>query len=601
MKRKGLQLNACSIAGLHTTGEINVPPAAFSTLLGKDIQIIHNDNFSLAFTGQPIWHINGKLVRPVTTNAFNEITNLYACDKSQFLYNLHGHFAVLLTDIKNNICLAASDRVGVHRLYYSKAQNNKLLISTSLAALRASHQTTAELSATSLYCYMYFHMVPTPFSIYPDIEKIPPGHCLKYENGDIDIEPYWMPQFTESSEQDIKSLSANLHQILNQSVKDCLGDETNYATFLSGGLDSSTVTGVASEITNQAVHTYSIGFNAKEYDETPFAREVAKHFGTQHHEYFVTPQDIVNAIPKIAACYDEPFGNSSALPTYYCAKVAAENDVKLMLAGDGGDELFAGNSRYASQRHYQHYQALPRALRKGLFNHLINALPAQFPLATKAQNYIKQADIPLPDRLQIYNFLHRHDPQEIFNKDFLKTVDTKAPLQLLRDQFKRPENASDLNRMLYLDWQFTLADNDLRKVCSMCELAGVRVAFPLLTDNLINFSCSLPSSLKLKKGKLRYFYRFAMQEFLPQATLNKSKHGFGLPFGIWLKHYKPLYELAQDSLEKLKTRHYFNPDFIDKTCRMHNSGDASYYGELIWIMMMLELWISTHHDQKKFD
>ncbi|EGG99866.1 Asparagine synthetase [gamma proteobacterium IMCC2047] len=405
-----------------------------------------------------------------------------------------------------------------------------------------------------------------------------------------------MPEFSEHNALSIDALSENLHSLISESVSESIGDETHFATFLSGGLDSSTVTGVACNLTDRAVDSYSIGFDAKEYDETPFARETARHFGSQHHEYYVTPEDIFSAVPKIAAAYDEPFGNSSAMPVYYCAKVAADNGVKLMLAGDGGDELFAGNTRYASQRHYQHYLTIPKVLRKVLFDHLINALPAKFPLATKAQNYIKQADMPLPDRMQIYNFLYRHDPLEIFDKDYLATIDTPMPLELLREQYHRPENASDLNRMLYLDWQFTLADNDLRKVSSMCELAGVDVAYPLITDRLMDFSCDIPSALKLNKGNLRYFFRYAMQEFLPQATLKKSKHGFGLPFGVWLKDYQPLHDLAYDSLEKLKSRHFFNPDFIDKVRRMHGSTHASYYGELIWIMMMLELWISSHQD-----
>jgi len=581
-----------NISGLPSSPEA---PSA-SMFLIKNAQVIRNQNFHLLYIGSPTWHLNGRVLHPRTPQEFEQISELFHQNKARFLSCLRGHFALQITNTKNNSSLAASDRIGVHRLYWYKGSDNRPLVSNSLAALRASQNKASKLSPTALYSYMYFHMVPTPFSIYPDIEKLPPGHSLTYENGNIHIEPFWIPEFTESNEQGIEALSDNLHEILRQSVTDCIGDETSYATFLSGGLDSSTVTGVASKLTDKSVHSYSIGFNAKEYDETPFARETAKHFGTQHHEYFVTPVDIFSAIPKIAAAYDEPFGNSSAIPTYYCAKVAAENGVKLMLAGDGGDELFGGNTRYASQRHYQHYLALPKALRKGVFDHLINGLPAKFPLATKAKNYIKQADIPLPDRLQIYNFLHRHDPLEIFDKGYLETVDTQVPIGLQRNQYNRPEQASELNRMLYLDWQFTLADNDLRKVSSMCELAGVKVAYPLLTDSLMDFSCGIPSDLKLKKGQLRYFFRFAMKEFLPQSTLTKSKHGFGLPFGVWMKDYKPLHDLAHDSLENLKSRHYFNPDFINKALRMHESAHAGYYGELIWIMMMLELWLSTHHD-----
>lgn len=555
---------------------------------------LQDQHFTLSYAGNPVWQINGRSLQPNTPDALEQIIHLYQQNRTDFLKSLHGHFAIILHDKDKNFILAVTDRIGVHRLYWSETSDHKLIINSSLREVRKQQANTADLSPDALYCYMYFHMIPTPFSIYSNIKKLPPGQYLTYENGRVQIEPFWLPEFEESTHTDIDQLSNNLHQTLKTSVKKCIPNHNHCAAFLSGGLDSSTVAGVLSKLNTEETHSYSIGFNAKEYDETPFARLTAKHFGLQHHEYFVTPEDVVNAVPKIAEAYHEPFGNSSALPTYYCAKFAAENGVKIMLAGDGGDELFAGNTRYASQRHYRHYQSLPKALRQGLLDHLINALPPGLPLATKAQNYIRQANIPLPDRLQIYNFLHRHDPLEIFNKDYLETVNTDIPLTLQREQYFRPHDASEVNRMLYLDWQFTLADNDLRKVSHMCELAGVDVAYPLLTDELIDFSCTVPSAMKLKQGQLRYFYKYAMREFLPQETLKKSKHGFGLPFGIWLKEYQPLRELAQDSLSKLKTRGYFNPTFIDKARQMHEGTHASYYGELIWIMMMLELWLSSH-------
>ena len=173
-------------------------------------------------------------------------------------------------------------------------------------------------------------------------------------------------------------------------------------------------------------------------------------------------------------------------------------------------------------------------------------------------------------------------------------MNTELPLSLLRAQYGMPNQASDLNRMLFMDWQFTLADNDLRKVSSMCQLAGVEVKYPFLTDEMIDISCRIPSNLKLKNGQLRHFYRHAMQGFLASETLAKSKHGFGLPFGVWLKDHNGLRELALDSLGRLKTRGYFNPKFIDTAEEMHRTTHAGYYGELIWVLMMLELWIKTH-------
>jgi asparagine synthase (glutamine-hydrolysing) len=216
---------------------------------------------------------------------------------------------------------------------------------------------------------------------------------------------------------------------------------------------------------------------------------------------------------------------------------------------------------------------------------------ANLKIPFKAKRYIEQAKAPMPDRLQDYNFLHRHDVADIFSNHFLAQIDTTEPLQLLRDCYQRPENASTLNRMLYMDWKTTLHDNDLVKVNRMCEMVGVDVCYPLLDQRIVDLSCRIPSDIKLKGQKLRWFYKQAMADFLPDQIINKSKHGFGLPFGIWLKDHQPLKELAYDAIHGLKKREFFKPEFLDHAIEMHQSIHAAYYGELIWVLMMLELWL----------
>ncbi|MFT4824045.1 MAG: asparagine synthase (glutamine-hydrolyzing) [Halioglobus sp.] len=197
-----------------------------------------------------------------------------------------------------------------------------------------------------------------------------------------------------------------------------------------------------------------------------YARITAKHFGVRLHEYYVTPEDVVCALPLIATSYDEPFGNSSALPAYFCAKMAASDGVKLLLGGDGGDEIFAGNGRYAQQRVFERYQTVPSWIRAGLLEPLIGHTASWVPLADKSRSYIAQANTPLPDRLQTYNFLHQYPAGDIFQPEFLRNLMPDFPLELQREIYGAPQDASKLNRMLYLDWQFTLADNDLREVSS---------------------------------------------------------------------------------------------------------------------------------------
>ena len=207
-----------------------------------------------------------------------------------------------------------------------------------------------------------------------------------------------------------------------------------------------------------------------------------------------------------------------------------------------------------------------------------------------------RANVPLPDRLQSYNFLNRHRPEEIFASDFLAQISTASPSSLLQQVYHRPTDTSTLNRMLYLDWQFTLADNDLRKVSHMCAVAGVDVTFPMLDDKLVEFACQIPGSWKIKGKNLRHFYKKALHNWLPDETINKKKQGFGLPFGVWMQSHHPLQELAYDNLLKLKTRQWLNPAFIDKLIDLHRNGHAAYYGELIWVLTVLELWLDARFD-----
>ena len=294
----------------------------------------------------------------------------------------------------------------------------------------------------------------------------------------------------------------------------------------------------------------------------------------------------------MAAAYDEPFGNSSALPALFCASLARQDGKRRLLAGDGGDELYAGNARYAKQQVFEVFQHLPSPLQT-LLRALTAPLPGGAPLLGKVKSYVAQASVPLPDRLQSYNYVYRLGVAAMFTPDFAAGIDTQLPSQLDRDIYQRPADASTLNRMLYLDWQHTLADNDLRKVGRMCALAGIEVRYPMLDEAVVEHSLRIPSRLKLPSGRLRDFYKQAVRGFLPEAIINKSKHGFGLPFGVWMADHPGLREMAGDNLARLRRRGILRPEFIDRALHLHQQEHAAYYGELVWVMMMLELWLTS--------
>lgn len=550
------------------------------------------DGLVAAVIGQPWWS-DPKLERIARErgegDALGEAYRHYGTGLLQYL---HGAFTIAVLDDRSGRAFAAVDRIGQESLYYTVAGGG-FVFGSSADSVRVHPSADSSLSPQGIYNYVHSHMVPSPGTIYSALCKLPGGHYVEYDGNQTYVGSYWEPLFDETNSASLEVLGEQMHALIFESVER-LSKGRRIGAFLSGGLDSSTLAGMLAKLQSGNANTYSIGFSASGYDEMGYARTAAQHFGTKQHEYYVTPKDVCAIVPEIARVYDEPFGNSSAVGAYYCAKLAANDGMEYLLAGDGGDELFAGNVRYAKQQIFEYYGMIPLILRKRVLEPLLFRLPESMGVVRKALSYVRQAMTPLPDRLEAYNFLQREGAEEVFQADFLATLAPEEPLFLQRKRYSTPQNASTLNRMMYLDWQQTLADNDLRKVGRMCALAGVEVVYPLLDDPLIEFSCQVPSALKLKGQRLRYFYKEAMRDFLPLETIRKEKHGFGLPFGLWMVEHVPLQELAYESLLSLKKRPYFRPEFLDRAIRLHRTGHTAYYGELVWILMMLELWLQAH-------
>ncbi len=524
----------------------------------------------------------------------SEMISGYRRQGRRFLSEIAPELPFALLDEENRTLILATDPIGIAHIYY--AQTSSGLVFGSSAELVAAHpDVDAAIAEQSVYDYVYFHHCPSPGTIYRQVKKLEIGQLLQYRDGRIELDYYWQPEFVEEPGFDVQEAGEKLKRSLISAVRRQVGDVEQTGAFLSGGLDSSSVAGALASVFPGQARTFSIGFPAEGYDEIEYARIAASRFETHQHEYYVTPEDIVNTLPSIAAYYDEPFGNSSALAAYYCAKMAKDNGIDVLLAGDGGDEIFAGNERYAKQLLFEKYWRIPalarNILKTGLYN--LPDLLLKNKLFFKAKRYVEQAEVTLPDRLQDYNFLHRHAASEIFTDDFVAQIDIGSPLQTLRDCYRRPKEATALNRMLFMDWKTTLHDNDLVKVNKMCEMAGVEVRYPMLDPEVVDLSCTVPSAIKLKNGQLRWFYKQAMRDFLPERIINKSKHGFGLPFGVWLKDHQPLKELAYDNIHALKKRGFFRAEFLDHAVHMHQTIHASYYGELIWVLTMLEMWFQA--------
>jgi asparagine synthase (glutamine-hydrolysing) len=547
-----------------------------------------DERFTCAIGGRP-GHGGGEFgTLDAIAHAF---TDDYRSRGTAALKSLSGSFCIALVDHREHEVLLAIDRIGIEQMAFAQFAGG-IAFASSVDLVQGHPKVASTVSRQALYDYLYFHVVPSPSTIFSGTSRLEPGEYVVWRSGAIQRDRYWRMEFVEDRRQPIEDAK----RAFLRTLRDAVADATSGAkagAFLSGGTDSSTIAGMIGIVTGEPADTYSIGFEAEGYDEMEYARLAARHFRTRHHEYYVTPDDIVNAVPALAAIHDQPFGNSSAVPTYYCAKLAAQDGVTRMLGGDGGDELFGGNARYARQYLFSLYEHVPKSIRSALIQPLTTRLPAVGHPLRKLKGYVAQAAIPMPDRTESYNLLGRVGAVTVFGREGMHGIDAEHPLQMQRAEYFNPTAKSLINRQLAMDIKFTLADNDLRKVIRSCELAGLAVAFPLLDDRVVAFSLGLEPKMKLRGRTLRYFFKEALRDFLPAEVISKQKHGFGLPFGEWIVSHARLRQLAFDSLSDLRRRQMFDARFLDSLPELLGA-HPRYYGTMVWILMMLEQWF-VHH------
>jgi asparagine synthase (glutamine-hydrolysing) len=544
----------------------------------------------VAIEGEPRWSDPTLAATASADGHACAVAAAYRDHGARFLDRLGGGFAVVVADVAGRTLCLANDRMGQRPLCFGGDLERIVVAASRPADVRRVLGGSAPIDPQAIYDYVYFHMVPSPGTIYQGISKLEPGERVQIDARGARRGRYWEPVLGERPDA---------RADLEQAVVDALTGAVNAradvagAAFLSGGLDSSTVVGLLARARGGDVDAYSIGFAMDGYDEMSYARLAATHFGVRHHPYYVTPDDVAQALPLIAAAYDEPFGNSSAVPAYYCALHARADGHRVILAGDGGDELFAGNARYAKQKVFERYRWIPRLMRAALIEPLLASPVAGLGgrYTRKAARYVEQARRQLPDRLQDYNFLERTPPAEVFEPEFLATVSTARPLELLRAAYGRVPHAHCLNAMMILDWKFTLADSDLPKVSQMCDVARIAASFPMLDDPVVATALRVPPETLLPGLDLRGFYKQAFASLLPHDIIMKKKHGFGLPFGLWLRDHAGLRALIPGALESLRGRGIFRHAYLDAVVGRHETVDAAYYGEMVWLLTVLELWL----------
>jgi asparagine synthase (glutamine-hydrolysing) len=503
------------------------------------------------------------------------------------LEKLRGMFAFAIWSEKDESLFIARDRVGKKPLFYAVTEKGNFVFGSELKVLLAHGEISKEIDYSALDAYLTFGYVPEEFCIFKDVRKLAPGHFLIFKDGKVRTEKYW--DFNYGKIENLKTedeYAEKLRELIRESVEIRLISEVPLGAFLSGGIDSSTIVGMMSQVSEKPVKTFSIGFNEDTFDELKYARIAAKHFNTEHHEFIVTP-DLVEIVDELAWHFDEPFADPSALPTFMVSKMARDF-VTVVLSGDGGDELFAGYTRYVTDKKRSGLEKLPLGLRKNL----LKPLSASLPHGAKGKNYLYNISLESIDRYI--------DSVSHFGKLGKKSLYAKAFLANQNGNFGRSEevfrriaesvstgNATD--NLLYLDSKTYLPGDILTKVDRMSMASSLEARVPLLDHKLIEFVTQIPTDLKLKGLETKYIFRKAVRSIVPDAILNRPKQGFGVPINEWIN--LQLRDRIHETLSERKTleRGYFDAKYIKVLLDEHAAKrrDHSYS---LWILYMLELW-----------
>lgn len=543
---------------------------------------------------------DAELCDPAISNQRNiaeAIARLYLSYGPSFVHRLRGAFALAIWDEKARALMLALDRFGMKRLCYAQT-DSEIVFATQPSAIFASNRIRKSVDLSAITEYLLYNVVPIPKTAFKGVERVAPGeYVLWTENGTTKTR-YWDMSYPENGRRSPRALAEELFSRMETAVQVTSAhlNKPKTGCFLSGGTDSSSILGLLTRLYSPPVNAFSIGFSEERFNELQYARLAAKHFRAQHYEDRLGPVEALTVVDKIISSYDEPFGNSSAIPTYWCAKLAREHGVEVLLAGDGGDELFGGNERYREEQIFGFYQRIPAAARRWLIEPVLLGGPLTGGPFGKARNYIRSSNAGNPDRYYRWRLLRRFSPETVLGSDMPFRNGHSDLLRTARLHYDSAPANKELNRLLYVDVKMTLGDDDLPKVTQTAESAGIRVRFPYLDHELAEFSGTLPANLKVRLLEKRYLFKRATRNLLPEAILKKKKHGFGLPIGFWLKNDPHWHAWAKEILYDPKTyqRGYFRRRFVEQLFSDMQRDATPYFGDLLWVFLVLELWHRQH-------
>ena len=508
---------------------------------------------------------------------------------------LNGMFAFGLWDDRKQVLYLVRDRYGQKPLYYWHSARG-IVFASELKSLIRHPDLKKEIDIHSLSRYLLYEYVPAPHSIFKGVKKVLPGHFLKWKGAGLHITSYWQINFNGAETiraLPIREIENQLIGLLKLSVERRLVSDVPLGVFLSGGIDSSSIVALMTElIPPEQIKTFSIGFKEKSFDESSYARNVARLFGTDHHEQILTPAKMIEILPEVWDFLDEPFADASIIPTYLLSKFTRQF-VTVALGGDGGDELFAGYDPFQAHIAARYYKKIPEFIH----NNIINPLVQQLPVSTRNMSFdfkLKQFLKGIPYQPAIRNQVWlgsftKKEQKDVFSPDISHMMNGFDPYGDIHEAREGQEFRDSLDEIIFLYSRFYLSDDILTKVDRASMATSMEVRSPYLDVEFAEFANNLPSRMKLKGLTRKYILKKSLEPKLPKEILNRGKKGFGIPLAKWFKNELKQTLLDVFSHSRLKQEGLFNAETVQTLLNDHFSGEKDNRKQ-IWTLFMFEMW-----------
>jgi asparagine synthase (glutamine-hydrolysing) len=524
------------------------------------------------------------------------IVHLYEEHGFDCVRHLRGMFAFAVWDGKKKILFAARDRLGKKPFYYARTSSS-FVFASEIKAITENPEIGVSPNYGAIDQFLTYSYTPSPATAFEGIHKLPPAHTLICSSdGSLLIDRFWSPPNQQRAALRDGDLRAELTRELNEAVAVRLNSDVPLGVFLSGGVDSASVVALMAQQSGKAIKTFSIGFEEPEYNELPQARLVAEMYGTDHHELVVRPID-ADFITKLVHFYNEPFADSSAVPTFYLSEFARKY-VTVALSGDGGDELFSGYSRYGQLRHWATVDVVPRAVRSTLSSSVrsvLEVLPYSNTTARYSRGlYMFGGDLPHRYDL-IMSVIKPEEKRQLYTESFRSHLRSDYPFALRLTNFEWDASMDDYDWMMRNDQSFYLPDCLMTKVDVASMAHGLEVRCPLVDHKLTEFVATIPSNMKRRADKGKLIFKDTLGQLLPKGTLQKPKTGFGLPVSAWLR--RELRDLLTSILldDVAARRGLLNVHFVRRMVDEHIAGKRDW-GYRLWTLLMLEMWFRQFID-----